>query len=793
MYVTRLLSPIAALAAIVALAPTAPARAEEAAKGASVTAVQDVEMRLDDLFPKKWFFGKAAASIAWSHDDRYVAYRWNAYDDKGYDLWVYDTRDRKAARLTSAEQFLPFDRTLKEVIEQMAKDKAEDIRRRGLSRDERTKLEEQDEKKEKERKEPLKTYAAVGEFTWAHHSDTILLTYKGDIFRLEVGKSGMQRLTKTQEGESGIEFTKDDRGFTFNRGGGLYRMAFGSADMVQLNPELPDGMKMNATWVSPDETKALILCSKGSGRDREVTYISYRNRFAEAKTTGRNVADDPFNSEQRLYIVDLVDDPKVTPFNDGKPWEIWKWPAGEEMGQAVLHEKPWSADSKRVAFATWKRTKRELEISTADVGKKQVAAAYKSIHNGEHTSPGLTDPQFLPDGRLLCLLEQTGHRQVWVIDPQATTATQLTKGDFEVYPVKLSEDGKTLIVRSNREQPARMDAYNVSVADGAMTRLTSRDGTYGSITVSHKMGKIAATHVSWTSQREMCILDDLRIKREDVVTSSHGGGWQQVSKLTPELISFKNRLGQSVSGFVFKPLNWKKTDQHPLLVYVYGGPLGEGKMVEDGSIGMDGYLWPMWMAWKHGYLCATIDPRGSSGYGAAFGSANWEQPGKAQVEDLKDAVKYLTEQYGVDPKRVGVHGWSFGGFQTQMCMYTAGDVFTLGIAGAGPTEWQNYNNWYAGGVIGPAKVGKPDELDRFSLTHLAKNLKGPLMLLHGMEDTNVLYQDTVKVYRELQKARKGPLVELVVDPTGDHGLGGDIKTRDRFAIYEAFVLRRWGK
>ena len=96
-------------------------------------------------------------------------------------------------------------------------------------------------------------------------------------------------------------------------------------------------------------------------------------------------------------------------------------------------------------------------------------------------------------------------------------------------------------------------------------------------------------------------------------------------------------------------------------------------------------------------------------------------------------------------------------------------------------------------MIGPAKVGNPDELDKYSLTHTAKDRKGPLMLVHGMEDTNVLYQDTVKVYRELLKARKGPLVELVVDPTGGHGLGGDIKTKDRFAIYEAFVLRRWVK
>jgi dipeptidyl aminopeptidase/acylaminoacyl peptidase len=192
-------------------------------------------------------------------------------------------------------------------------------------------------------------------------------------------------------------------------------------------------------------------------------------------------------------------------------------------------------------------------------------------------------------------------------------------------------------------------------------------------------------------------------------------------------------------------------------------------------------------------MVVTIDPRGQSGYGAAFGKANWEHPGVAQVEDLTDGVKYLRDTYNVDAKKVAVSGWSFGGFQTQMCMYTAPDVFTLGIAGAGPVEWQNYNNWYSGGVIGKSKPStNPPDLDKYSLTKLAKNLKSPLMLLHGMEDTNVLFQDTVHVYQELLRWGKGDLVELVLDPTGDHGMGGDLNTRDRLAIYIRFMEKWWG-
>lgn len=763
--------------------------AAEEADGGKKTA----ELKLEDLYPKKSFFGKQARGMAWSHNDRYVAYLWNAYDDKGWDLWLYDTRDRKAIRVTSPEFLLPFDRDLKDIIERYKKDREEDERRKKLSDEERKKLEEEDDKKEKERKEPRKEYGGIGEFEWAHKSDELLFTYKGDIYRFVIGKDAPVRLTRTTDGESGLKYTRDDKGFLFQRGDGVYRMSFGDPTVVQLNPALPDGLRFSGYWLAPDESKVLITGYKPSGKDRDVSYLTYRGRFAEARTTSRNVADDPFNSEQRAFIIDLNDDPKATLLNDGKPWEIWKWPAGNEMGQFVVHQEPWSPDSKKVVFATWKRTKRELEVCVADTAEKKVATIYKTTHNGEHTTPGMTNPFYTRDGsRILLLLEQSGYRHLCSLNPLTEGATQLTRGDFEVYPLKLSEDGAWELVRSSKEHPARMNLYRVDLTDGSMTRLTNRDGDYGDGVLSHDGKRVAVTFGSWKVLRELFLLPALGKKDEVAITSSHPGTFEKVHKIVAELFSFKNRHGHTVYAFIHKPAGLKKDDKRPLLIYTYGGPLGTGHSVVDGAFGGDSYLLPMYLAYKYGYICVTVDPRGSSGYGGLFGNANWEHPGVAQVEDLSDCVKYVSEQYGVDPKRVGVNGWSFGGFQTQMCLYTAPDVFTLGIAGAGPTEWQNYNNWYAGGVIGPATVGKPDDLDKFSLTKLAKNLKGDLMLLHGMEDTNVLAQDTIKVYRELLQAGKGPQVELVLDPTGGHGLGGDIKSKDRALIYESFLLRRWG-
>ena len=227
-------------------------------------------------------------------------------------------------------------------------------------------------------------------------------------------------------------------------------------------------------------------------------------------------------------------------------------------------------------------------------------------------------------------------------------------------------------------------------------------------------------------------------------------------------------------------------------MYVYGGPLNDRHIVELDSFQQTAYLFGMYMASKHGYVMLTVDPRGHSNYGRKFSDANWEQPGKPQADDLEDALNYAASNFGVDKACVGLTGWSFGGFQTQFTMYTKPDLFAAGIAGAGPTEWENYNAWYTGRTLGKTDRSKPS-LKRFSLIPLAKNLKKPLLLVHGMVDDNVLYQDTVNVYRALLESGKDALVDLYLDPEGVHGLGGAVKPVNLHRKFEAFWVRNLGE
>lgn len=423
---------------------------------------------------------------------------------------------------------------------------------------------------------------------------------------------------------------------------------------------------------------------------------------------------------------------------------------------------------------------------------RDARAVYRFLHNGGPNTPGLIDPHYLADSRrMVFLTELSGFRQLHILDPLYEQLEQITSGRFEVYPISISRDHRRLFVLATKDDPAQQHVYRIDLETREFAKLSRREGTHSMAAVSDDGTRVLTSVVDFGSLNELFAID-VATGSERSLTDSHPDEARALTKVAPEYFTYQNRHGQSIHGHLFRPADWTPSDKRPLLVYVYGGPLGSRKMATRGAFDAPSYFFAWYMAKVHGYVTCTIDPRGASGYGGLFEKSNYEQVGKPQVEDLVDGVKWFIDGQGVDPKRVGIHGWSFGGFQTQMCMYTEPEVFALGIAGAGPTEWENYNAWYSTGTIGPSRPGQTD-LAKFSLLPLAKNLKGRLLLVHGVEDDNVLYQDTMRVYRELLKAGKEALVDLFIDPTGGHGLGGDVKTVNRYRKYEDYLVTHLGK
>lgn len=684
-------------------------------------------------------------------------------------------------------------------------------------------------------------YSGISSFRWHPTENRLLLNSEGDVYLLnDVAKPKLSRLTKTDERESQVDFLPDGSGYTVRRGDAVIQTKFGEHSVQQLTPSLPAGETLSQYSLSHDGKRMALISRTGSrSGSRTVDIIRYRDRFAKSDKVSRTVSDDEVSPQTvKVYLFefdadDTEDAPLIEVFEESidEPRDVissprWSlddeqvtfcffdqenaevqirlvaWPTEGEMAEGIEEAKKKRAKefAKKMAEAKEKdqedatpgrRGPRGGRTESPELVKHDARTVYQFKHYGGPNTPAMVAPDFSGDNQhIVFISEQSGYRHVHLLDPLYESVRQLTAGRYEVYPIRFSDDHKQLFVTATKDSAARTMVYVLDLETGELARLNQEEGTFSSVAVSNNGKRMLGNFVRFGQLTELIAQDEKA--KVNQITDSHPEKAKSLTSVKPEFFEYTNRHGHSIAGMMFKPTGWKKSKKHPLLIYVYGGPLGSRHSVVDGSYSSDGYFFQMYMAQKHGYVTIVVDPRGQSGYGGLFEKANFEQVGKPQVEDLVDGVKHMQENFNIDDERVAIYGWSFGGFQTQMCLYTEPDVFQVGMAGAGPTQWENYNSWYTTGTIGPSRKGSPDQ-EKYSLLPLAKNLQGQMLLVHGMEDTNVLFQDTVAVYRALLKAGKETHVELFLDPTGGHGLGGDVKRIGRMRKYEEFLVRTNGK
>ncbi|MCL1908770.1 MAG: prolyl oligopeptidase family serine peptidase [Holophagaceae bacterium] len=674
-------------------------------------------------------------------------------------------------------------------------------------------------KQEQDNVRPADLYPGISGFNWANKNDEMIFTYRGDLFRYSAGNGSVERLTNTDRTERLIGYTQNDDGYLFQDGTSIFKVDFNSGRQVQLNRALvfaddaekkygiqntilsEDGRWMAIGAVLQDPPPAgATTGGRGGGQQsqqqgqgqvrggRQVQIMNYSGRFAEARSVQREVSDDRLRTQSTAIFIRKVDEsPTRTPgpviaFDGGDVW-FERTPVS------------FSKDGSKYSFATWEREKDILKIylgNTSETEKPEVVVERKGDVGHEVISS--LAPMFTPDGKTLVVVldEVTGFRQPWAMDVTTKVLRPVLKGDFEAHTILgFTPDSASIFLLANKNDPATMNVFQVDMSSGSMKLIGNKDDFHRNPALSKDGTRVAMSSGNWLKRNELHYID-VASQGSKTLTESYDPEWNKIHVLQPERFNFTNRHGDKIEGYVFKPKGWKATDKRPSIVYIYGGPLGDRKSVEIDSFQGTGYMFGMYMAAKHGYVTITIDPRGQSNYGRRFGDANWENVGQPQTEDLEDMMKHINRGFGVDTKRVGLTGWSFGGFQTQYTMYKNPDLFACGIAGAGPTEWENYNSWYSGRTIGAVDRSKP-VLRKYSLIPMAKNLRKPLLLVHGMVDPNVLYQDTVNVYRALLESGKESIVDLFLDPDGEHGMGGAVKTRGQHKKYETFFLQHLGK
>lgn len=656
---------------------------------------------------------------------------------------------------------------------------------------------------------PADLYPGVTQFVWARQAHELVFQYRGGLYRWKAGGTqAPTALLAAQRDLRVVAYTPDDTGVIYTDDTRVLRTRFAQAGVQVLNRELvhPDDEQKKykiAETVVSDDGRWMSLVGKAPlnppGADgkpappstgRQVEIMNYGDRWATAKKVSREVSDDKRTQPPMALYIRQVPTGAEAPRRQPAP--VFTNNGGDVWFE--MSDVAWAKDGSHYAFTTWEREKELLRVyvGQADEDARPDVVLERRGDVG-HEVVNVLNPRFTPDGKTLVLsLDEGGWRQPYAIDVATKALRPLLRGNFEAHQViGFTADSRAMFVLGNQADTAAMNVLRVDLASGA-TQAVGAAGEYHRNAVASDDGRwVSANAGNWARRPELKLLSTQAKAAPRVLTDSTDPAWHALPLVPPERFSFTNRHGDRIEAYAFKPAGWTAADRRPAIVYVYGGPLNDRHIVEVDSFQNTAYLFGQYMAARHGYVAIAVDPRGHSNYGRKFSDANWERAGEPQAEDLEDLVKLLPAQFGVDASRVGLNGWSFGGFQTQYTMYTRPGLFAAGIAGAGPTEWENYNSWYSGRTIGKTDRAKPN-LRKYSLLPLAKGLKKPLMLVHGMQDPNVLYQDTVNVYRELLDSGKESLVELFLDPDGEHALGGAVKPAGWHRKYEAFWLRTLG-
>jgi dipeptidyl aminopeptidase/acylaminoacyl peptidase len=382
---------------------------------------------------------------------------------------------------------------------------------------------------------------------------------------------------------------------------------------------------------------------------------------------------------------------------------------------------------------------------------------------------GASGVEFLPDDRHIWFLsERDGWMHLYTFDVSdvSAKAKQLTSGTWEITSATLAKDGRKFYLTSTEVHPGERHIYSVAVDGGARTRLTSMTGSNEG-PVSPDDSTIGLVYSYSNKPPEVYLMPNTPGAAARQVTTTPTAEWRSFSWIDPKVITFKARDGVDVYARLFTPemIGAKRDPAHPGVVFVHGAGYAQNAHKYWASYFRE-YMFHNLLA-SRGYVVLDVDYRASSGYGRDWRTAIYRHMGGKDLDDIVDGAKYLAAKERVNPKRIGLYGGSYGGFITLMAMFTTPDVFAAGAALRPVTDWAHYNHGYTSNILNvPQKDA--DAYRRSSPIYFADGLKGALLICHGMVDTNVLFQDSVRLVERLVELRKENW-EFAPYPVENHG------------------------
>jgi dipeptidyl aminopeptidase/acylaminoacyl peptidase len=544
---------------------------------------------------------------------------------------------------------------------------------------------------------------------------------------------------------------------------------------------LGDEVTILATSLSPDGhwlavvttakgAKAGPKAASGDGADSKLTRYVTESGYEEFETERPRVGRSP-PATQSLWLLDLVrhevhpiaidtlpgidDDPlQAVRAENSLPDPKDKVRRGvliksvdEDDGLQGLR---WNSDATGLAVQLRAIDHKDQWLATVDF----TSFALVNQHRGSDpawTSWAFNDFGWLNDNRTVWYeSEESGYGHLYTKAPDLPPRA-LTAGAFEVSAPALSDDGRWFYVLSNAEAPYAYDVYRVPSTGGGLQRVSRLEGVE-SFALDHGGRQLLITHSSSyiPSQLALQRADGSGAARE--LTDTRTALYRSLSWIAPEIVKVPSSHGAGVIyAKLYRPPGTAAPGTHPGVVFVHGAGY-----TQDVHLRFPYYFREQMfhnLLVRKGYVVIDLDYRASQGYGRDWRTAIYRQMGHPELEDLLDGKQWLVEHAGVDAKRVGIYGGSYGGFMTLMALFRAPGEFAAGAAMRPVTDWMQYDEEYTAAILNEPQVD-PIAYARSSPIEFAAGLQDPLLICHGVIDDNVLFEDSMRLYQRLIELHK---------------------------------------
>ena len=425
----------------------------------------------------------------------------------------------------------------------------------------------------------------------------------------------------------------------------------------------------------------------------------------------------------------------------------------------------WNKQKHNLSFVVMNRHQNDLKLNLVNASSLDIRTL---LHETSETYIDISNNlTFLEDNSFIWTSEKDGFNHIYHYNSVGKLKRQITKGKWEVTDFYgYSEEDKRLYYQSTENGSINRGVYSIKLSGSSKKSLNTEPGT-SSANFANDYEYYIHTY-SNSNQANIYSLCRAKDGKEITVIENNSALNKTISEYPisrKKFLTIKTNNGSVMNAWIIKPTDFNPSLQYPVLMYVYGGP---GSQTVTNSWGGTNYLWFEMLAEK-GYIVISVDNRGTGGKGAAFKKSTYKELGKFEIEDQIAAAKYFGEYPYVDKDRIGMFGWSFGGYMTSLAMTKGADTFKMGIAVAPVTNWRFYDSVYTERYMQTPQENASGYDDNSPINYVSK-LKGSYLLVHGSADDNVHFQNTMKMIEALVQANKQ--FDLFVYPDKNHGIYG---------------------